>query len=142
MAEATENYKAISGNFYLHINPFELEVEPEVFEVPYGTMIGQYTLKSTYEGVNGEEVIVYFAKEGSSTDLNVGYYNIVSTYLSNNTNYKAIMVPNTGANKIKVTPAPVEVRFYFYEGLVYDGKVKDIRFRYFGTTEDVGLTVS
>lgn len=140
-AEATENYKAISGNFYLHINPYELEVEPELFEVTYGTVIGQYTLKSTYEGVNGEEVIVYFAKEGSATDLNVGYYNIVSTYLSNNTNYKAIMVPNTGANKIRVTPAPVEVKFYFYEGLVYDGNVKDIRIRYFGTEEDVGLTV-
>lgn len=140
-AEATENYKAISGNFYLHINPYELEVEPELFEVPYGTMIGQYTLKSTYEGVNGEEVIVYFAKEGSSTDLNVGYYNIVSTYLSNNTNYKAIMIPNTGLNKIRVTPAPVEVRFYFYEGLVYDGNIKNIGIRYFGTEEDIGLTV-
>ena len=139
--EATENYKAISGNFYLHINPYELIVEPVLFEFNYGTIIGQYNLNSTYDGVNGEKVVVYFAKEGSTSNLNVGYYNIASTYLSDNTNYKATMVKNSGANKIKINPAPVEVRFYFYEDLVYDGTVKNIGIRYFGTEEDVGLVV-
>lgn len=137
--EETENYKGISDNFYLHINPYILTVRPEVFEFDYGTVIGQYNLCGTYQGVNEEQVTVFFAKEGSHTDLTVGSYNIVSAYLIGNTNYKVTMEDGSGLNKIIINKAPVEVRFYFYEGLVYDGNEKNIGIRYFGTNEDVGL---
>ena len=156
--DATENYKAISGNFYLHINPYELVVQPDLFEFSYGIVIGQYNLNRTYDGVNGEKVVVYFAKEGGSTNntgkLDVGKYNISSAYLANNTNYKAVMVNGSGFEKIKINPAPVEIRFMNYGGLVYDGNIKNIGVRCYdlegnefkkiedGGLEDLGLVVN
>lgn len=141
-SSATENYKAVSGNFYLHINPYYINVEPSVYELSYGNTIDRYTFSSKYEGVNGENVIVYFNMRATNDPiLPVGSYDIIGVTLSNNTNYRVTMVANSGVGKVKVVPAPVEIEFYFYENLVYDGKVKNIGIRPTGTLDDVGLVV-
>ncbi len=139
--DESENYKALSMTYSLHIDPYELVVEPDLFEVTYGQTLGQNVLSKVYKGVKGEDVLVCFSKEGGLTSLDVGYYNIVGAYLTNNTNYVATMVPGTGSYKIKIVPAPVDVRFFFYENLKYDGNVKNIGIRVDGTSEDVGLVV-
>lgn len=137
----TANYKGLVETFYLRIKPYALVVEPDVMEIPYGTAVGISNLKKVVEGVNNEEVLVYFSKEGSSTGLDVGKYNVATAYLIGSPNYTVTLKENTGFNKIKIIPAEVEVRFYFYENLVYDGKVKDIKIKVVGTNDDVGLQV-
>jgi hypothetical protein len=139
---ATENYKAISGNFYLHINPYVLEVTPGSFEFTYGTVLGQYSVYNKYDGVNNEKVDVYFSKSKNDIYLDVGVYDIISVFKTNNSNYKAVMVDNSGEGKIKINPAPVEIEFYYYENLVYDGEIKKIEIRCEGADKDiVGLVV-
>ncbi len=139
--EETANYKALSQDFFLHINAYEMTVEPVLFEFNYGRAIGQYDLIAKYKGVNDEDVLVYFAKESGSAKLNVGYYNVSSAYLVNNTNYKVTMIDGSGHNKIKINPSPINIEFFFYTGLVYDGNIKNVEIGYSGTDEDVGLTV-
>lgn len=139
--EETENYNALTSNFYLHIAPYEIIVAPDVFTVSYGQKIGVYDLSKKYTGINDEVVTVYFAKEVISGDLIVGKYNISRVNSTDNSNYKVVMAEGSGVNKLQIVPAPIQVMFYFYENLVYDGNVKDIGIRCFGTTEEVGLRV-
>lgn len=139
--EETANYKAFNQDFFLHINAYEMVVEPVLFEFKYGRAVGQYDLVAKYKGVNNEDVSVYFAKESGSSKLNVGYYNLSSAYLVNNTNYKVSMVNGSGQNKIKINPTPVSIEFFFYTGLVYDGTIKNIEVGVSGTQEDVGLVI-
>ena len=139
--EETLNYKALTETFYLRIKPYSLIVEPELFEIPYGTAVGISNLRQVVKGVNNEDVLVYFSKEGSSSELSVGEYNIATAYLIGNPNYNVTLKEGSGVNKINIVPAEVEIRFFFYENLVYDGKVKDIKIKVDGTSDDVGLQV-
>lgn len=138
------NYTDEKKMFYLVITPYELQdIAPSVFEIAYGSAIGSHNLKKVVEGQNGEQVVVCFYKEGSSSELNVGYYNIGGAYVYENLNYTVReLTDEEKMNKISIVPAEVEVRFYFYEGLTYDGTEKTIPYRVFGTTEDVGIIIS
>jgi len=141
-AKETANYKSNVTNFYLHINPYKLIVEPDLFTITYGTRIGIDNLNKRYSGLNGESVIVYFYKEGTSSSLDVGYYNVGGANLSNTTNYVVEMVEGSGVNKIRILPAPITIRFVDYENLVYDGNVKDVKIRIIEEiSEDVGVQV-
>ena len=138
----TENYKGIEGNFKLHIEPYKLEVSPNLFEFTYGSAIEQGDLHMSIDGVNNEKVGVGFAKDGHLHDiiLDVGYYDIVSATVYN-TNYKISMIANSGLNKIKINPAPIKIKFLYYENLVYDGNIKKIDVRYYGTEESLDLVL-
>lgn len=140
----TANYKAAAKVFRLYINKYELSVQPDLFEITYGNVIGD-SLTKKYIGVNNEEVIVTFSTNvQQSVILSVNTYDIhgVSSWKTSSgtsSNYIVKLITNSGKGKIKVVPAPVEVMFYFYENLVYDGNVKNIGVRVEGTNENVGL---
>lgn len=129
-AKESENYKSILQNFELVIKKYELVVEPDVFEIEYGTSLSRDKLAKTYKGVNNENVDVYFPKAGDVSDnLNVGYYDVTNTPYTdgiNAVNYKISIVDNSWSNKIKIIPKAVQIRYFYYEGLVYDGSVKTI----------------
>lgn len=140
--EPTENYDGTNRIIYLNIKPVVLDIVPKVFEVPYGTAIGMSELSEIYPGVNNEEVLVYFTKESTSGPLNVDSYDIISASVAGNNNYIVAdnMADGRGTNKVKVVPAEVQVKFYFYENLVYDGKVKNIEIHAINEkNEEVGL---
>lgn len=139
--EESENYYPVSKVFYLRIKPIELKVTPKVFKISYGRAIGMENLNDTYTGINGEEVLVFFSKEGSSSSLDVGYYNIANAYIYGTNNYTVVMEENSGLNKIQIVPAELEVKFYFYENLAYDGKEKDVQIQVTGTSEPVDVVV-
>lgn len=142
--EESENYKANSQIFNLHIRKYELIVEPDMIEIVYGNMDLATYLTKEYEGVNKEKVKVRFEKDFINAGVSVGYYDITGVNVTGDSiyNYSVKLAENSGFNKIKVVPAPVEINFYFYENLVYDGTIKDIGVKVAGTKENVGLQVS
>lgn len=150
--EGTDNYEGAGivelGQepliYKLRILRVRKEVEPKVFEHTYGTSISSNSLCDMYPGAGEESVSICFSVKNygiGSELLAVGNYDIQTAYTSESLNYDVRLKEGTGVNKIKINPAPIQIRFYFYEGLVYDGNVKDVRVRYEGTQEDVGLTL-
>lgn len=140
--EETANYKRFSQMFNLYINKKEISVTPNLFEVTYGLPVGAYLIQEV-EGVNGEIVKVKFQTSNNEV-WDVGYHNIIGSEFIDaidrqNYRFSAFNYAN-GVNKIKIVPAPVKIRFYFYENLVYDGNVHDIGVKAEGTSEDVGLS--
>ena len=142
--DETENYKAASKNFNLYIEPYQLTVSPNVFEVIYGVPISSSDLSMPIEGINDETIMVYFVAANISSQRDVGEYDIVGISYTSSNNYRVSMVNDSGINKLHVIPMPLTVEFYYYENLVYDGNVKNIGVRIFGTEEDketIGLVV-
>lgn len=129
----TENYESVIETFELKIARKSLVVTPMEFEVKYGVAL---SLKQEVDGVNGEKITVFFTKASGSSELNVGYYDIGGVYVNDvNGNYSVSLANGSGVNKIKIVPAEVEIQFFYYSGLVYDGKVKEIAYRVYGADE-------
>ncbi len=142
--DETENYKAASKVFNLYINAYRLVVSPRVFEVVYGTGISSNDLGMLVDGINDEQIMIYFVADNVTGIRNVGEYDIVGINYTTNTNYVANMVAGSGENKLHVVPMPLTVEFYYYENLVYDGNLKNIAVRVFGTEESkdvIGLQI-
>lgn len=143
--DETENYKAASKNFNLYIEPYQLTVSPNVFEVIYGMPFSSTDLSMLVDGVEDERIAVYFVAANSSTQRDVGEYDIIGISYASSNNYRVSMVEGSGTNKLHVVPMPLTVEFYYYENLVYDGNVKNIGIRIFGTEVDketIGLQVN
>ncbi len=140
--EESPNYYGINKMFYLHINPYELYVRPDLFKVTYGRAIANEDLSKTYSGLNGDEVLVRFTKSGISDHLNAGFYDLNRAIAINTGNYDVKLEENSGIGMLQIVPAPIEIEFYFYENLVYDGKEKKIGVKVVGASEDVGLQTS
>lgn len=140
--DETENYTEIKEKTYaLRILRVKKEVEPKLFELTYGTILGNNSLCDNYPGVGDDTVSVCFNANITGNDeiAPVGYHHIQSAFTNDSTNYDIRLKSGTGSNKVKINPAPIEVKFYFYEGLVYDGNVKDIHIKYVGTEEKLEL---
>ena len=142
----TPNYTGIKEKEYLlRILRVRKEVEPKVFQHTYGTSFSSSTLCSLYPGAENEEIQICFSMKNAgsgSTILPVGFYDIQTAYTNESMNYDVRLKEGSGVNKIEILKAPVKIRFYFYEGLVYDGTVKNVTARWEGTTEDVGLKLT
>lgn len=139
------NYNPIGDTqYYLRILKYRLEVAPELFTRTYGTAFVNLNICDVYKGVNDENVSICFdLNDASSNDtiLPVGFYEIKSAYTNNSLNYDVVLKENTGLDKVQILPAPIQVSFHFYEGLKYDGNVKNIKVKYEGTLDDVGLSL-
>ena len=123
------NYKKASVVIIVNINKYIINLNPRRFTFNYGENINP---KETIE-INGEEVVaVYTTNAGANPDI--GFYDIVNVlikYPSNvngtdHGNYQGSIVQADAKGTIEVVPRPIEIVYYNYSNLVYNGQERNI----------------
>lgn len=126
--EETKNYNRVeTDSIVINITKYNININPKSFTVYYGDRIQL----SEELIINGEKVIAKY-DTNASVGSPVGSYNITKVTLQNTSNYgdhrnyDGYIDTQECVGKVKILKRPIEIVYYNYSDLTYDGKVKNI----------------